>query len=250
MDNMEIPLGQPNVSSQPVVPNNNLQAAGVDQDDRVDHSRDFVKTIVMAVLGLTTLTFLGLFVWVLLQYNAVSDDIDGRIAAAVADAKEEQALELEKEFAEREKYEYRTFSGPVDYGELTFEYPKTWSVYIAADAANGGDFSAYLNPIQVEPVSSKDTINALRVTIQNKDFESIAAEYQKAMEKKDSNLSVETITVGGVVANKYSGQIPNTDFSGFVVIFKIRDKTAILQTDSMLFEVDFDKILATISFNA
>jgi hypothetical protein len=42
---------------------------------------------------------------------------------------------------EREKYPYKTFSGPEDYGKLTFEYPKTWSVYIAAAANKGGDFN-------------------------------------------------------------------------------------------------------------
>ena len=35
-----------------------------------------------------------------------------------------------------------------------------------------------------------------------------------------------------------------------IVIFKIRDKTAILQTDSMLFIDDFNKLLDTVQFNA
>jgi hypothetical protein len=88
---------------------------------------------------------------------------------------------------QREKYPYKTFSGPADYGQLTFEYPKTWSVYVAAPATNGGDFNAYFNPIQVDAVG-KDTINALRVTIRNKSFEDVTAEYQKAMDKKDYNV--------------------------------------------------------------
>ena len=70
------------------------------------------------------------------------------------------------------------------------------------------------------------------------------------MDKKDSDLSVEAVTVGGVAANRYTGTIPNTELSGVVVIFKIRDKTAILQTDAMAFVDDFDKLLATVQFNA
>ena len=62
---------------------------------------------------------------------------------------------------------------------------------------------------------------------------------------------METITVGGAVANKYTGKIPGTELNGFIVIFKIRDKTAILQTDSVLFENDFfNTVLKSIEFNA
>ena len=208
-----------------------------------------IKTIVIIIVSLIAVTFIGLFIWMFVQYKDVQTDVDGQIAVAVAEAKDEQTVKMEAEFLEREKYPYKTFSGPVDYGQLTFEYPKTWSVYIAKDAANGGDYEAYLNPVQVDAVSNT-TINALRVIIRDKSFEDIAAEYQKAMDKKDSNLTVETITINGATANRYTGTIPNTDLSGYIVIFKIRDKTAILRTDSVLFQGDFDKLLETITFNA
>ena len=208
-----------------------------------------VKTIVIVIVSLIAVTFIGLFIWMLVQYNDVQTDVDGQIAAAVAVAKDEQAMEDEAEFLEREKYPYKTFSGPTDYGQLTFEYPKTWSVYVAKDAANGGDFEAYFNPIQVDAVS-KETINALRVMVRDKAFDTVTAEYQKAMEKKDSNLTVSSITVNGATANRYTGTIPDTEFNGIIVIFKIRDKTAVLQTDSVLFEEDFNKLIDTVVFNA
>ena len=193
-----------------------------------------VKTIVIIIVSLIAVTFIGLFIWMYMQYDEAQS---------------------EEEFREREKYPYKTFSGPADYGQLTFEYPKTWSVYVAADASSGGDFNAYFNPIQVDAVG-KDTINALRVTIRNESFDNVAEEYQKAMDKKNSNLTVESVTVGNVekgttvTANRYTGTIPGTDLSGYIVVFKIRDKTAILQTDSVLFKEDFDKLLGTIIFNA
>ena len=209
-----------------------------------------VKTIVIIVLLLVAMTFIGLFVWMTMQYEKErSRDLDSEIEAAVATAKDEQSTKMEAEFLEREKYPYKTFAGPIDYGQLTFEYPKTWSVYVAAAATDGGDFNAYFNPIQVDAVG-KETINALRVTIRNKSFEDVAAEYQKAMEKKDANLTVESVTVAGTAANRYTGKIPGTELSGIIVIFKIRDKTVIMQTDSMLFEADFNKLLETVTFNA
>lgn len=208
-----------------------------------------IKTIVIIVVSLIAVTFVGLFVWMFMQYNEVKTDVDGQIAVAVAAAKDEQANKDEAEFLEREKYPYKTFSGPADYGQLTFEYPKTWSVYVAADASTGGDFSAYFNPIQVNTVSA-GTINALRVTIRDKSFDEVVAEYQRYMDREDSGLTVESITVNGTAANRYSGNIPNTELNGLIVVFKIRDKTAVLQTDSVLFKDDFDKLVETVTFNA
>lgn len=208
-----------------------------------------IKTVVIIILSLMTVTFIGLFIWMFLQYNDASTDLESQISVAVAKAKDEQAAQLEAEFTEREKLPYKTFSGPVDYGQLTFNYPKTWSVYVAADAANGGDYQAFFNPNQVNAVS-KETINALRLTIRDKSFDEVASEYQKKMERKDSNLTMQAVTIGDISANRYTGTIPETDLSGIIVIFKIRDKTAVFQTDSMLFEQDFNTLLESISFNA
>ena len=209
-----------------------------------------VKTIVIIALTLALLTFIGLFIWVSLERNDLQENLDEKVDVAVSKATDEQATKLEQEFLEREKYPFKTFSGPADYGQLTFEYPKTWSVYIAAAATTGGDFNAYLNPNQVDAVG-EDTINALRVTIRNKSFEDVSQEYQRAMDRKDSNLTMESTTIGNgkITANRYTGTIPNTDLSGYIVTFKIRDKTAIMQTDSVVFTDDFNKLLETVTFN-
>lgn len=208
-----------------------------------------LKTIAIVVLSLISLTFVGLFIWMFVRYNDVSTDVNGQISLAVSAAVDENTMEMEAEFAEREKEPYRDFTGPSDYGQLSFKYPKTWSVYVAADASNGGDYKAYFNPIEVNTVSDK-TINALRLTIRDAAFDTVVAEYQKYLDRKDSNLSVQAVTVAGTAANRYTGTIPGTDLSGIIVIFKIRDKTAILQTDSLLFENDFNTLLSTITFNA
>jgi uncharacterized protein YxeA len=227
-----------------------VQQVQVPTTPRKDYS-GLIKTIVIVVLSLIAVTFIGLFIWMMTQYDEARSNVDGQIDVAVAKAKDEQATELEKEFQEREKYPYKTFAGPADYGELTFEYPKTWSVYVAEAATNGGNFNAYFNPIQVDTVS-EDTINALRVSILNSSFEEVTADYQNDMNRKNSNLTVESVTIGkdkDITANRYTGTIPDTELSGFIIVFKIRDKTAILQTDSVFFQEDFDKLLGTVNFN-
>lgn len=249
-----MPPVQPIPQAQPMQATPMVQQVNVIPKSKKDIA-GLVKTIVIVVVSLIAVTFIGLFIWMFLQYDEVSSDVEAQIEVAVAEAKDEQATKMEAEFFEREKYPYKTFAGPIDYGELSFKYPKTWSVYISAAAEKGGDFNAYFNPIQVDAVG-KNTINALRVTIRNKSFDDVAAEYQKAMEKKNSNLTMESVTIGDVEAgtevpaNRYTGTIPGTELSGFIVIFKIRDKTAILQTDSVLFKEEFDKLLSTVQFNA
>lgn len=209
-----------------------------------------IKTIIIIILSLIAATFVGLFVWMFVQYNTAQETIDKQISDAVSKAVDDQRDESSKICENEKKNPYVQFAGPIDYGGLEFYHPKTWSVYIAADASNGGDFSAYLNPGQVDDISNKASLYALRVTIRDKSFDDVAAEYKKHMEKKDSNLNMETTTVNGTMANRYTGTIPGTDFNGIVVIFKIRDKTAILQTDSVLFEQEFNDIISSINFNA
>ncbi len=230
----------------PVTGVNMVAAEKVVSDDKGGKS-SLIKTIVIVVLSLVSVTFIGLFIWMFVSYNDARTDVDGQISAAVNAAVDEQVMKDEAEFAEREKDPYRTFAGPVDYGELSFEYPKTWSLYVASDASNGGDFKALFNPIEVNASSA---INALRLTIRDAAYDTVSAEYQKEMNKKDSGLTVESITFNGIAGDKYTGKIPGTELSGYIVIFKIRDKTAILQTDSVLFEGDFFTLLNTVRFNA
>lgn len=210
---------------------------------------DLIKTITIIALSLVSVTFVGLFIWMTGECKEARENVQSKIDVAVAEARDEQRTKDAAAYLESEKLPFKTFSGPVDYGQLTFQYPKTWSVYVADPATSGGDFNAYFNPIQVDTVA-KDTINALRVSIVNRPFDTVAAEYQKVMDRKDSNLTMESVTVNGFAANRYTGKIPNTDLSGYIIIFKIRDKTAIVQTDSTLFEGDYNKLIETITFNA
>jgi len=246
---MNIPDVQQNpVTGQPMI----MQAPAPAVPELKKDVKSLVKTIVIIALSLVSLTFIGLFIWMFVQYDEARTNVDGQIADAVVKAVDENTEKLENEFAVREKYPFEDFAGPADYGELSFKYPKTWSVYVAKDAANGGDFEAYFNPKEVNEVSN-ETIAALRVAIRDTAFDDVAAEYQRDLEGEEPNLRLESVTIGlnnNITANRYTGKIPNTEFTGFIVIFKIRDKTAIMQTDSVLFEADYNTLLSTVQFNA
>ena len=250
MENGQLPqvqTAQPtqSVSGQPMV-----QQTQKDQTRPKGKSDSgLFKLIIIIILSLVSVTFIGLFIWMFMEYDTLKTDYDSNLAGEVAKARDEQAIDDAHKCQEEKEFPYNIFAGPVDYGELNFEYPKTWSVYIAKDAANGGDFEAYLNPLQVEPISN-NTVNALRVRIVDKSFDETVKEYQRFLENKNKPLSVESVTVNGVTANRYSGTLPGTELNGYMLVFKIRDKTAILQTDSVLFKDSFDKLIQTIKFNS
>ncbi len=226
---------------------NQMQNPGTTIADKMD----LIKNIALAGLGVFVLVLGVLFAMKLKDYNELSSDIDGKIALATAEAVDENTNKLEKEFAEREKSPLRSFTGPEDYGSLSFDYPKTWGIYVESDASKGNNYVAYFNPIQVDPLSDKSSIYALRLTITNTSFEKMTETYQKYLTAKGANLTVDPITINGTVANRYTGNIPGTeDFRGYIVLIKIRDKCAILQTDSYLFEADYNKLLESIEFNS
>lgn len=257
MDNQ--PLSQPIFSGQPQVQPGFQQSGMGAQAGQVPTARlvpvpaqnNGSKTTLFMVLsivgGLVAVTFIGLFIWMYSQWSEAQTDVDSKINTAVATAVNEKTEELENQFTEREKLPYRIFTGPADYGELTLEYPKTWSVYEAKSATNGGDFEAYFNPDRVYVVGI-DTINSLRVIIKDQAYDSFIQTYDTAV--KNGKMSVAVRPVGGENANIYTGQLPGGgDLQGIAAVFKIRDKTAVIQTDAMLFSDDYYKILDSVKFN-
>jgi len=207
-------------------------------------NRNLIQTIFLILATIIALVFIALYINKYIEWDNVRTDVDTQIDAAVAMAVADNTTKMEADFAEREKYPYRNFMGPVDYGSLGFEYPQTWSVYINRDASNGGDFEAYLNPTEVEPVSAT-TINALRVTIRDASFDTVVRTYDNFV--KSGRCQFSTREVNGVMANVYTGELSNNIY-GKLVIFKLRDKAVMIQTDADIFITEFDRLLDTVTF--
>lgn len=198
----------------------------------------------LAIIGLSLLVVVAgsLAIWAYLNYSEQKTNVDGKVELAVAQAKKDQADEDEQKFAEREKEPNRQFVGPDDYGRLTFDYPKTWSVYVAKES---GAYEAYLNPITVPPVS-RDQQFALRVLIEQEDYDEILRSYENLVEKGDLRSSA--VSSMGHNGTRLDGNF-NDNIRGSAVIFRVRDKTITLRTDADTFKPDFDKLIQTIDFN-
>jgi hypothetical protein len=201
--------------------------------------------ILSVVFIVTTLAAVGVMVWALVNYTDQKNNVDSKVSLAVATAKKEQADADEAKFNERDKEPNRQFVGPEDFGRVSFNYPKTWSVYIEKDAVSTSTFEAYLNPVAVPPVSSTQQY-ALRVLIESKDYDQVISSYQALVKKGD--LKSSAVKADNEDGTRLDGQFTK-DIRGSAVIFKIRDKTLTIRSDADTFRGDFDALIATITFN-
>lgn len=208
-----------------------------------------MRTNIIAIAGLLVLVVIfGVFsVWSYLSYLDQKKDVDSKISDAAAKARLEQSDKDEADFAARENKDTRQFTGPSDYGRLTFEYPKKWSAYQATDVSEGGGatYEAYLNPDLVPPVSEKRKF-ALRVTIEQITYDKAVASYNGLIKKGDLKSSV--YNDGKHTGTMLTGNF-NKDIIGTAVLIKMRDRTLTLRTDGETFKDVFDSILETVNFN-
>lgn len=204
-----------------------------------------LATIILIVL---TLGAVAAAVWGLLNYHEQKTNVDTRVSLAVSNAVKVQSDTDNAKFLQRDKEPNREFVGPEDYGRVTFNYPKTWSVYVDRDVVNAGDtFSAYLNPVSVPSVAKAATQQyALRVTIESRDYDTVLATYNALV--KTGALKSSSVSADGVNGTRLDGNF-NSNIRGSAVLYKIRDKTLTIRTDANTFTSDFNTLIATIKFN-
>ena len=202
--------------------------------------------MIIAIITIVTTVGLGAaFVWSMLQYIDQRDNVTSKVTSAVAEAVKEQADKDAAAFLEKEKQPNRLFVGPDDYGRVSFNYPKTWSAYVERDAIDGGNYVAYLNPVLVPRISNQQQV-ALRVLIEEKDYDKVLDSYSTLVKKGD--LKTSAVKADDQNGTRIDGQFTK-DVRGSAVIFKIRDKTVTIRTDAEVFRGDFDALVKTITFN-
>lgn len=200
-----------------------------------------VVSVVLTVLSVAVGAFA---IWAFVNYADQKNNVDQKVEAAVAQAKQQQGTDDEAKFAEREKQPTRQFVGPDDLGRVQLNYPKTWSAYVARASSNGYD--AYFQPGVVPPTDGK-TPFALRISIEDKGYEAVLNSYQDRVKKGDLRSS--SITLNGETGNRLDGKF-SANVQGAMVLFKVRDKTLRVYTESRTFQPDYDNIiLPSLIFN-
>ncbi len=173
-----------------------------------------------------------------------------KIDQAVTQAKALQTKQDNAEFMQREKTPNRHYQGPAETGSVRFDYPKTWSGYVAT--SDGNNLTLYFYPIMVPVVNPDVTPYALRVVVSPNDYAKTLLDFKSAVDK--GSIKASPVTIGaregfdGYKGMRFDGQLAQT-INGSVVVFRVRDKTLKLYVDSKDFKKDFDEtILRTLQF--
>ncbi|MCL2451794.1 hypothetical protein FWD20_02885 [Candidatus Saccharibacteria bacterium] len=224
-----------------------------EQSNERGESKLFV--ILTGVFGVLMIGLGVGFFWAFTQMNDYRTDVDGRVSTAVEAAKTEQRTELENEFDERYQRPNVVFTGPANFGSVTFEHPRTWSVYVENDGQDGSGYAAYFNPGFV-PRIDEDTPYALRVEVINSSFKD-REEFYRGMIENGAKLTATTVRLADASTDPASaygkgvrldGQFRET-INGAAVLFDIRGRTLAIYTDKQNYVSEFNNILKTLKYN-
>lgn len=211
-----------------------------------------VVSVVLLVIALVGAVAFGS--WAYSSRQDFKNNSDQKALAAVTKAQASQKVELQKQFDEQEKKPNKTFKGPITYGTITFDYPKTWSAYV--DQANSTEpLNGYFYPDVVPSVSNSNSPNAfaLRLELVNDDYatviKNISASAQQNPLTAIAYVPPKMVGVANVqTGTKFDGQIEQK-VQGSLVVIKVRDKTLKIYTESGNFLNDFNNtILASLTF--
>lgn len=210
-----------------------------------------IETVILVIVCLIAAGAIVAAVIFYMKWDELNTDFEIKTNEAVATAQKQQKDLDEENFTEREKLPTKQFTGPSDYGSISFYHPKTWSIYVDSDGSNNSDFKVYFAPGQVESLSDKSARYALRFQILNKQSDDVLKNYQKKVSKGEMTSSVFNAGSGSdkVSGTKFEGEI-DKDMEGIVLVLKVNDKTAILQTDAEVFREDFEALIETLRRNS
>ena len=199
-------------------------------------------------LVLSVILFIGSVAFAIWAFTGMQDyknNVDEKVSVANAEVKKKTQLEDAAKYAEEAKNPLQPFVGPATFGNVEFDYPKTWSVY-QSTSSESPTLDVYFNPQLVPATTDKAAAYALRFKIVNQKYDTVLRQYSA---KKGITITPTALAkVEGVIGTRIEGQI-ETDTQGVMVIVPIRDKTLQIWTESAAYLADFnEKVLPTLTF--
>jgi flagellar basal body-associated protein FliL len=207
--------------------------------------------LVIILLVSALVVALGFGVWAFNGRQDYKNNVDKKVAVAVASAKTAQAAALKQQFNEQSKSPYKTFKGAIAYGTISFNYPKTWSAYVD-ESSTSAPINGYFYPDQV-PAVQGITAFALRLEL-------VDSPYDQVLQQYSSQITAGTLRAAAYVPPKMKsvanvqpgtkldgaiGQNQQGPVVGSMVIIKVRDKTLKIYTQSTNFSADFNNVILT-----
>jgi len=207
-----------------------------------------IQLIVIILISFVAVGFAVAFIWAFGERDNYMNNTESIVAEAVESARADQTKIEEARFVEERKLPNFEFEAPSDFGSVKFKYPRTWASYNSEKSTN--NFAVYFYPKMVPSTSNRESIFALRFSVDNKSYETTLKNFESLASKGE--VTVTPINVG--VGNKFSGMRVDgaieKDIKGAIAIFKVAgNKTLTLRTDRQDFIGDFNNtILTTLEF--
>ncbi|MCL2094974.1 hypothetical protein FWH13_02540 [Candidatus Saccharibacteria bacterium] len=209
-------------------------------------NRNIILGTAGAAVLILTFILIGLTVSLQRQLRSANIDVEARIHIAETEARMDERERAEAEWAILERATTHAFSGPDVFGQLSLFYPRAWSLFVQSTAQqSSGDFVAFMHP---RLVTAGQQVYALRVSI-------VSRSYEQVLQEMNHRVQQGTLTSSpfrnelGAVGMRFDGQFVHGQAGGAAVILQIRDRTAIIQTDTEIFKGDFNQIITTITYN-
>jgi len=213
------------------------------------------RMIALVVACLTAAVAIIVLVSIFVKWQNLINNGESDTLAEIEYGKLVQQQEDALEYLELDKQPWDHFSAiPESLGALSFDYPKTWSVYVDSDGLDGRDFVAYFRPSEVLPTSDNRSRYSLRVNIKQASYDSVIESYDALAASLAANEEnpMELKTVGSLSNYKDSSMrydgvlLEDGSMSGSVVVLKVNNMVATIQCDSELYIEDFNKLLETL----
>lgn len=206
-----------------------------------------VPLILMVVLLLGAA---GFGIWAFTSRQDYKNNSDQKAAAAAAAQREATEAADAAKYAEEAKKPYDTYIGPAPYGNITVNYPKTWSAYVIETKGGGATpVSGYFQPKIVPSITDQGNNFALRVELVTTTYQAVLQQFKGRLDQGQVTTQPYTLPkVPSVVGSRVEGQITSRK-QGTMVILPLRNMTLKIWTEANEFKPDLDThILPNLSF--
>ncbi len=204
-----------------------------------------VPFVIVLLLFLAAAGFGG---WAYMERQDYKDNSDQKAAVAAEAAKVAEGERKDKEFAEAEKSPFKTFRGSETLGSISFQYPKTWSAYIAEDLRTTTPVQGYFHP-EFVPLVTGNTLYALRSEVVNTSYTDVLKTFDSAAKSGKAKISAfRAEKVQSALGVKIEGEVAQNK-QGIMVLLPLRDKSIKFWTENSEFYGDFNNtILPSLTF--
>ena len=209
----------------------------------------FIETAILIIVCIVAAVAIVAAVYFYMQWNDLNTNYEIEKNEAIQEEVKKQQEADEKAYQEQEKIPTKQFTGPSDYGTISFKYPKNWSVYIKSDGSDNSDFEGYFAPGQINDIDDDTSRYALRFNILNSQYNDVVSEYNSLVEDGLCTSSAFSADSNKLTGTMFYGQL-DENINGIVVVVRVNDKSVVLRTDAEEFRADFETLIGTLRRNS